>query len=71
VVLGAEIDRGSGIPLYVQIREQVLALIDGRKLAAGDALPSETELQDLFGVSRATIRHTLALLERDGLVERH
>lgn len=71
MALGAEIDRASGIPLYLQIRQQVLALIDARKLAAGDALPSENELQALFGVSRATIRHTLALLERDGLVERH
>jgi GntR family transcriptional regulator len=71
VALGAEIDRGSGIPLYLQIRQQVLGLIQARRLAAGDALPSENELQDLFGVSRATIRHTLALLERDGLVERH
>jgi GntR family transcriptional regulator len=71
VALGAEIDRGSGIPLYLQIRQQVLALIDARRFGAGDALPSENELQVLFGVSRATIRHTLALLERDGLVERH
>jgi GntR family transcriptional regulator len=71
VVLSAEIDRASGIPLYLQIRQRVLALIDERHLGAGDALPSENELQDLFRVSRATIRHTLALLEREGLVERH
>lgn len=71
MVLSAEIDRASGVPLYLQIRQQVLALIDKRQLGAGDALPSENELQDLFRVSRATIRHTLALLERDGVVERH
>jgi GntR family transcriptional regulator len=71
VVLSAEIDRDRGVPLYLQIRQQVLALIDKRQLSAGDALPSENELRDLFRVSRATIRHTLALLERDGLVERH
>lgn len=71
MALSAQIDRGSGIPLYLQIRQQVLALIAERRLSAGDALPSEADLQDLFKVSRATIRHTLALLERDGLVERH
>jgi GntR family transcriptional regulator len=71
VVLASEIDRRSGIPLYLQIRQQVLALIDQRQLHAGEALPSETELQEAFHVSRATVRHTLALLEREGIVERH
>jgi GntR family transcriptional regulator len=69
--LSPAIDRFSGIPLYVQIREQILALIQERGLQGGDALPSETELQEAFAVSRATIRHTLAILERNGVVERH
>lgn len=71
MALRAQIDRDSGVPLYLQIRQRMLALIEERRLGAGDALPSESELQERFGVSRATIRHTLALLERQGIVERH
>ncbi|HEX2222519.1 MAG TPA: GntR family transcriptional regulator [Candidatus Limnocylindria bacterium] len=71
MVARADISRTSGVPLYLQIRDRVLALIAERGLSPGDPLPSETELQETFAVSRATIRHTLALLERDGSVERH
>jgi GntR family transcriptional regulator len=58
------------LPLYHQV------YIDLRdKLAAGGegenaALPSEPELARRYGVSRVTIRATLARLERDGLVRR-
>lgn len=69
--LSTAIDRRSGIPLYLQIRDKVRALIAHHQLGAGDALPSEAELQQAFHVSRATVRHTLALLEREGTVERH
>jgi GntR family transcriptional regulator len=68
--LSTAIDRSSGIPLYVQIRERILALIKERGLSAGEALPSEAELQATFAVSRATIRQTLGILERQGVVER-
>jgi GntR family transcriptional regulator len=71
MVVDQEVNRESGVPLYLQIRERVLRLVAERGLTPGDALPSESELQEAFGVSRATIRHTLALLEREGSVERH
>lgn len=63
--------RGSGIPLYLQVREAIVAFIEEQGLRPGDALPSEAELQARFGVSRATVRQTLELLEREGRIERH
>ncbi|MFV0450734.1 MAG: GntR family transcriptional regulator [Propioniciclava sp.] len=39
------------------------------EVADGARLPSEADLADEFGVSRATVRSALALLQVDGLVE--
>jgi GntR family transcriptional repressor for pyruvate dehydrogenase complex len=50
--------------LAQQIREAVLI----GDLPEGSALPSEKELTDQFGVSRATVREGLRLLEAEGLI---
>jgi GntR family transcriptional regulator, transcriptional repressor for pyruvate dehydrogenase complex len=47
-----------------QIQE---AIIDGR-LKAGDKLPSEMKLKDMFDTSRGTIREALRVLEQRGLI---
>ena len=44
--------------------------MDG-KLEQGDKLPGETELSLQFGVSRASVREALSILESHGIVERH
>lgn len=48
-----------------QIQE---AIIDGR-LKAGDKLPSEMKLKDMFDTSRGTIREALRVLEQRGLID--
>lgn len=48
-----------------QIQE---AIIDG-KLIEGTKLPSERSLQDIFGVSRGTLREALRVLEERGLLK--
>lgn len=65
------IARRRGIALYVEVQDQIEALIADAGLAPGQALPAETELCRRFGVSRATVRQALAELERRGIVERH
>jgi GntR family transcriptional repressor for pyruvate dehydrogenase complex len=55
-------------PLYLQIAEQLReAILEGR-LAPGQALPTERELAESFGASRATIREALRALEAQGLI---
>ena len=48
----------------MQIEE---AIVDGR-LRPGDRLPSERELAETFGVSRASVREALRALEVFGVV---
>ena len=44
------------------------AILDG-KLKAGDKLPSEMKLKDMFDASRGTIREALRVLEQRGLID--
>ena len=58
-------------PAHVQIEAWVAdAVADGR-LTPGERLPPERELAGRFAVSRMTVRHALASLQRRGLVARH
>ncbi|MGD9695467.1 MAG: FadR/GntR family transcriptional regulator [Thermoleophilia bacterium] len=55
-------------PLYLQVAERVRrAILDG-ELAPGDPLPTERDLCDAFGVSRASVREALRALQAQGLV---
>jgi GntR family transcriptional regulator len=60
-------------PLAQQAADEILSGIRSGKLATGDGLlPSEAELSQRFGVSRATIREALAKLEHaDVIVRKH
>jgi DNA-binding FadR family transcriptional regulator len=51
------------------IREQMTSLILTRGLTAGDPLPTEPELMELFGVGRHPLREALKALQAVGIVE--
>lgn len=56
-------------PLPVQLREEILEIIEQEGLRPGDRLPTEADLARRFGVGRTTAREALKLLERDGIVD--
>lgn len=68
--LGAIIVRKGDRPAYLRVAEAVRAMIREQGLPPGTALPTEKRLQESFGVSRATIREALALLERERAIDR-
>ncbi len=55
--------------LYEQLVERLLAIIDEMELGPGDRLPPERELSAGLGVSRASVRQALVVLEVQGLIE--
>ncbi len=58
------------LPLWFQIAERLRAAVEKGDFAPGDRLPSETEINRLFGVSRTTARAALDTLEHEGLITR-
>ncbi|HDX9578096.1 TPA: GntR family transcriptional regulator [Bacillus pseudomycoides] len=56
-------------PLFVTVYDQLYTLIMDGTFPPDSKLPTEPELAKIFGVSRMTLRHALALLQEDGLVK--
>lgn len=55
-------------PIYQQVADQVRDAILTGALSPGDLLPTERSLADAFGVSRASVREALRVLEAEKLV---
>lgn len=55
--------------LYEQIVAQLREYVSASGLKTGDKLPSERELAEKMGVSRASIKQAIVVLEVQGLVE--
>jgi GntR family transcriptional repressor for pyruvate dehydrogenase complex len=53
---------------YEIVAERLLGLISSRHLGPGDAVPSERELVELYGVGRSSIREALRMLESKGVI---
>ncbi len=65
------IDKTSSVPYYEQLAELLRREIRERQRQdQAFQLPSENELAELHGLSRATVRHGMEVLEREGLIYR-
>lgn len=62
------IDRSSPVPLYFQLKDALLNLIQTGQLRVGDPIPTEKELGEMFQVSRITVRRAIDELSRKGYV---
>lgn len=58
------------VPLYVQIYQELKGKIESKEYEYGQTIPTELELQELYGVSRITVRQAIQALEQEGLVSR-
>ncbi|SHE94355.1 GntR family transcriptional regulator [Seinonella peptonophila] len=67
---GFQIDKKARIPLHHQIFLQIKESIEEGRWKEGDKIPSETDLQKIFDVSRITVRKAIEDLERDGYVQK-
>lgn len=55
--------------VYQMIIEQLVSMIKEGKLKAGDRLPPERTLAEMFNVSRASVREAFSAMEIIGLIE--
>lgn len=71
-VLGGRerLDRKSPVPLYYQLKEIFRSWIISGEFGENGRFPSESELQERFGVSRVTVRRALSELVNEGFLIR-
>ncbi len=65
-----EINPASGVPIYRQIVDQVLAMVAGGLLNAGDLLPSVRQVARDAAVNPMTVSKAYSRLEAEGVVRR-
>ena len=57
-------------PVYLQVRDQLAALISEKNLTSGDALPAPARLAQQLSVDRGEVQRAYFELERSGLVKK-
>jgi DNA-binding GntR family transcriptional regulator len=62
------IDRGSAVPLYVQLADVLREQIGCGRYRPGAVLPPEDGIGRLHGVGRMSVRRAIALLRHEGLI---
>lgn len=60
--------QNNGVPIYVQLRDQIAAAIGRGQLAPGARLPTMREVAVALAVDLNTVQRAYATLEEDGLV---
>ena len=66
--ISLQIDQKSGIPIYVQIMDQIKHQIASGALQPGQQLPTIREMAVELTVNLHTVAHAYAELERDGFL---
>ena len=62
------VDTSSPVPPFEQLRQQLMAQIDGGELTAGTQLPTVRRLAGDLGIAPNTVARTYRALEQAGLV---
>jgi GntR family transcriptional regulator len=58
------------VPLYHQLKTILLERVKNGELKANDKLPSEDEIAEQYGISKATVRQAIGELAIEGLIRR-
>ncbi|CAK7081470.1 GntR family transcriptional regulator [Tissierella sp.] len=62
------IDKQNKMPLYFQLMDIIINMIEEGNLRENDQLPSERELCDIYDISRSTVRQAIQELEKEGYI---
>ena len=62
------LQKDTGVPLHVQLADVLRQQILSGELGANQQIPSERALCETYGVSRITVRHSVGILNQEGLI---
>lgn len=63
-----ELNRKNGIPIYLQLKEQIKRLIETGQWEAGRKIPTEREMAEVLNISRNTVSTAYKELEGEGIL---
>ena len=66
--LTVQLNKENGIPLYVQLEEQIRLLVHRGKLEAGDLMPTVRELAVQLEINSNTVARVYRDLQQEGLL---
>jgi GntR family transcriptional regulator len=66
--MNINVDRKSGIPIYIQVKNQIMDEIKNGNIKIGEKMPTERELSQKLNTSRNTISAAYNLLEQEGVL---
>lgn len=66
--MSSTVDPNNVIPRYYQLVNILRNKIEAGEWKLHEAIPSERQLEEMYGVSRTTVRQAMSLLTRQGLV---
>ncbi|MBV7274673.1 GntR family transcriptional regulator [Clostridium thailandense] len=69
IIIDIKVNKESGVPLYLQVKKQIMALIKKGTLKVGNKMPTERELSENLKVSRNTISAAYNELEQEGVLK--
>ncbi|MBV4419025.1 GntR family transcriptional regulator [Clostridium tyrobutyricum] len=69
VKIDIKLNKDTNIPLYIQLKKQIMYLIKNNILKVGNKMPTERELSNLLKVSRNTISTAYNELEQEGVLK--
>ncbi|WP_425449843.1 GntR family transcriptional regulator [Dethiothermospora halolimnae] len=62
------VNRRKPIPLYLQLKEEILEKIKKEKWTIDSQIPTEKELMESYNVGRATVREAVSILVNEGYI---
>lgn len=64
------LDKSTPVPLYYQLKRQILDRILSGALGVDEQIPNETDLEESLGISRSTVRQAINELVTEGYLHR-
>jgi GntR family transcriptional regulator len=71
IIDSINLDKNVPIPLYYQLKKQILSQIEEGNIKEGELLPPEKDLCKVWNISRPTIRQAFAELVDEGFLNRY